>query len=71
VTYIEVNCSATAINADLAKIASGFIVRRKRIKNILLQGMAVPTLRLPSKYPSCLRAWLRIKQGLLLVEDTC
>jgi hypothetical protein len=24
VTYIEVNCSATAINADLAKIASGF-----------------------------------------------
>jgi hypothetical protein len=23
-TYIEVNCSATAINADLAKIASGF-----------------------------------------------
>jgi hypothetical protein len=22
--YIEVNCSATAINADLAKIASGF-----------------------------------------------
>jgi hypothetical protein len=25
VTYIEVNCSATAINADLAKIASGFL----------------------------------------------
>jgi hypothetical protein len=24
VTYIEVNCSATAINANLAKIASGF-----------------------------------------------
>jgi hypothetical protein len=35
VTYIEVNCSATAINADLAKILV-FIVRRKRIKNILL-----------------------------------
>jgi hypothetical protein len=57
VTYIEVNCSATAINADLAKIASGFfIVRRKRIKNILLQGMAVPTLRLPSSTLLCLRA---------------
>jgi hypothetical protein len=45
VTYIEVNCSATAINADLAKIASGFfIVRRKRIKTCIVTGMAVPTL---------------------------
>jgi hypothetical protein len=35
VTYIEVNCSATAINADLAKIAGFFIVRRKRIKHIV------------------------------------
>jgi hypothetical protein len=64
VTYIEVN-SATAINADLAKIASGFfIVRRKRIKNILLQGMAVPTLRLPSKYPSLPEGMAKNQAGL-------
>jgi hypothetical protein len=69
VTYIEVNCSATAIN-DLAKIASGFfIVRRKRIKHIVTGNSIPPTLRLlPSTF---LPEGIRIKQGLLLVEDTC
>lgn len=55
VTYIEANCDALKDNAALKAIATGFfIVRRQRIKNVLMQGMAVPTLRLPSKPPTIL-----------------
>lgn len=53
VTYLEANCSSITSNIELNKLVTGFfIVRRQRIKNVLLQGMAVPTLRLPSKPPS-------------------
>lgn len=53
VTYIEATTGALKDNGDLAKISSGFIiVRRERIKNVLMQGMMVPTLRVPTKYPS-------------------
>jgi hypothetical protein len=37
-TYINLNYSATAVNANLAKIASGFYSETKRIKNVLVQG---------------------------------
>lgn len=53
VTYLELNTKALKENNLVDKIATGFfIVRRKRIKNVLMQGMATPTLRVPAKYPS-------------------
>lgn len=53
VTYLEVDSSKNGTNEPLKKISTGFfIVRRKRIKNVLMQGMAVPTLKVPAKFPS-------------------
>jgi len=65
VTYIEVNSSANKNNTALKKIASGFfIVKRRRIKNVLMQGMAVPALRLPAKYPSLSEGMNKDQLGL-------
>lgn len=53
ITAIVIDTSKTAVNYPLAALVSGFfIVRRKRVKNILFQGMAMPTIKLPTKYPS-------------------
>lgn len=54
VVYLKANLTEIAHNnPDLHKIAVGaFMVRRRRVKNVLMQGMAVPTLKLPSKYPT-------------------
>lgn len=53
ITSLVVDSSVAAVNAALAEIVTGFfVVRRKRVKNILFQGMAVPTIKLPTKYPS-------------------
>ena len=50
ITYLSANTSSFQSNEDLKKICSGFfIVRRRRVKNVLMQGMAVPTLKMPSK----------------------
>jgi hypothetical protein len=65
VTYIEANVSSFKNNLALDSIAAGFfIVRRKRIKNVLLQGMAVPTLKVPAKYPSLYDGVLEKQAGL-------
>jgi hypothetical protein len=65
VTYIEVNSSANKNNIPLQKIASGFfIVKRRRIKNVLMQGMAVPALKLPAKYPSLSEGMMKEQLGL-------
>ena len=55
ITYINFNTSKLKDNAALNGIVTGFfIVRRERVKNILMQGMMVPTLRLPAtKMSSC------------------
>ena len=55
ITYLNANVAklSEANNPDLHKISSGFfIVRRQRIKNVLIQGMAIPVIKLPAKYPS-------------------
>jgi len=53
ITYLSANTSSLTETEGLENISSGFfIVRRKRIKNVLIQGMAVPTIKLPAKYPS-------------------
>lgn len=53
VTYVEADTSSFKSDAALQKIISGFfIVRRKRNKNVLLQGMAVPTLKVPARRPT-------------------
>jgi hypothetical protein len=51
VTYIEVNYSATAVNANLAKIASGFYSKTKRKETYWFRD-GQPTLRATSKSPS-------------------
>jgi len=54
-TYIHLDTSQLKDNAPLVNITTGyFIVRRERVKNTLMQGMLVPTLRLPAyRLSSC------------------
>jgi len=52
ITYVRALTNMLYGDTQLRSIVSGFFfVRRIRIKNVLMQGMAVPTLKLPSKYP--------------------
>lgn len=55
ITYLKADTSSLTQNTDLLKIASGFfIVRRERVKNVLMQGMLIPTIRMPGyKQTSC------------------
>ena len=53
VTYFEAETGSINDVAGLSDLVSGyFIVRRQRIKNVLMQGMAVPTIKIPAKQPS-------------------
>lgn len=54
VVYFKANLTEIVNNnPDIQRIAVGaFMVRRRRVKNVLMQGMAVPTLKLPAKYPT-------------------
>lgn len=53
VTYLEADTSSFDGNGPLNKLVSGFfVVRRPRVKNVLMQGMMIPTLKVPSKAPS-------------------
>jgi len=52
ITYAEADTSKLANFPGLKEIASGFfIVRRKRVKNVLMQGMMNPTIKLPASKP--------------------
>lgn len=53
ITYIEADARNIDEGGAISNIVSGFfVVRRERIKNVLMQGMMVPTLKVPSKPPT-------------------
>ena len=70
VKYFKIDTRALKGMQELTKISDGFfIVRRQRVKNVLMQGMMVPTLKLPDKHLSVAPFTDNTKELLLFIAN--